>query len=126
MPTTTSVTTTYAGEFAKKYIAATLLASKTIDNVTQHLNINSKYVIKKYANEASFANLTCDFTPTGTIALTELILDPKQLQWQQKLCKKDFLNDWEAMQMGFGNNRTLPPLFGDFMLPLLSKTNAAS
>jgi hypothetical protein len=122
MPTVTSVTTTYAGEFAKKYIAATLLASKTVDNVTQHLNINNKYVIKKYANAASFDDLRCDFTPTGTLALTELILDPKQLQWQQKLCKKDFLLDWETMQMGFGNNRTLPPLLGDFMLQEMAKT----
>jgi len=32
MPTTTSITTTYAGEFSKKYISAALLSATTIEN----------------------------------------------------------------------------------------------
>ena len=31
MATTTSITTTYAGEFAKKYISAALLSANTVD-----------------------------------------------------------------------------------------------
>jgi hypothetical protein len=116
MPTSVTVTTTYAGEKAPGYIAATLLASKTIDAVTQHLNVPYKLVLKKYANEASFADLTCDFTPTGTVTLTEASLTPKQLQWQEKICKLEFIDDWESASMGFGNARTLPKEFGDFML----------
>lgn len=32
MPTTTSITTTYAGEFAGKYVKAALLSAPTIAN----------------------------------------------------------------------------------------------
>jgi hypothetical protein len=33
-----------------------------------------------------------------------------------QLCKKDFVNDWEAQSMGYGMAQTLPPKFSDFMI----------
>ena len=52
MATTTSITTTYAGEFAGDYIAAALLSGVTLSGggVTIKPNIKFKEVIKKLIN----------------------------------------------------------------------------
>jgi hypothetical protein len=49
MATTTSITTTYAGEFAGKYIAAALLSGTTLDKGLIEIkpNVKFKEVIKK-------------------------------------------------------------------------------
>ena len=49
LATTTSITSTYAGEFAGEYISAMLLAGKTLgDNtITIKPNIKYKEVVKK-------------------------------------------------------------------------------
>jgi len=46
MPTTTSITTTYAGEFAGKYIAAALLSAPTLEKggITIMPNVKFKQV----------------------------------------------------------------------------------
>ena len=76
MATTTSITTTYAGEFKDKIIAAALLSSPTIDNGGIEIKPNVKYkeVIKKLATDAILKDATCDFTATSTVTLTERIL----------------------------------------------------
>ena len=49
MATTTSITTTYAGEFAGKYISAALLSGNTLANelITVKPNVKFKEVMKK-------------------------------------------------------------------------------
>jgi hypothetical protein len=59
---------------------------------------------------------TCDFDATGTITLTERILEPKELQVNNQLCKKDFRSDWDAVSMGYSAFDTLPPSFADFLV----------
>jgi len=73
MATTTSITTTYAGEFAGKYIAAALLSASTIENggVEVRPNVKYKEVINKLALGDLVANATCDFTDTSSVTLTE-------------------------------------------------------
>ena len=58
MATTTSITTTYAGEFAGKYISAALLSANTIEKggIEVKPNIKFKEVIKKLATGALIAN----------------------------------------------------------------------
>ena len=118
LATTTSISTTYAGEFAGEYIAAALLSASTIDDggLTVKANIAFKEVIKKLATNALVASASCDFSPTSTITLTERIIEPKELQVNLQLCKYDFVNDWEAQSMGYGLGQTLPPKFTDFMI----------
>ena len=43
MATTTSITTTYAGEFAGKYISAALLSGKTLSEGSITVKPNVKY-----------------------------------------------------------------------------------
>lgn len=118
MPTTTSITTTYAGEFAGKYISAALLSASTIENGGIEVKPNVKYkeVIKKIATDAIVKDATCDFTATSTVTLTEKILQPEEFQVNLQLCKKDFHSDWEAVQMGYSAFDSLPPSFADFLL----------
>ena len=118
MATTTSITTTYAGQFAGKYIAAALLSGTTLDKGLIEIkpNVKFKEVIKKVATDNIVKNATCDFDPTSTLTLTERILQPEEFQVNLQLCKKDFRSDWEAVQMGYSVYDNLPPSFTDFLL----------
>jgi hypothetical protein len=118
MPTSTSITTTYAGEFAGQYISAALLSGKTLNESAIGIkpNVKFKEVIKKVDTSGLIANATCDFTDTGSVTLTERILQPEEFQVNVELCKKDFRSDWEAIQMGVGAFDQLPPKFADFLI----------
>jgi hypothetical protein len=118
MATTTSITTTYAGEFAGEYIAAALLSGSTIENglITVKPNVKHKEVLKKVSTDGLLKDASCDFTATSTLTLTERIIEPKELQVNLQLCKKDFRGDWEAIQMGMSAHDTLPPSFADFLI----------
>jgi hypothetical protein len=102
MATTTNVTTSYAGKYAGEYIRATFLANDTVNNVTFKENIDYKAVVKRITDDITFANATCDFAPTGTINITERILELKKLQVQRNLCLNDFLSDWGARDVQNG------------------------
>ena len=118
MPTTTSISTTYAGEFAGEYIAAALLEGSTISNggITVKPNVKLKEVIKKVSTDDIVKDATCDFDPTSTITLDERILQPEEQQVNLQLCKKDFVSDWEALSMGFSAHSNMPSKFSDFLL----------
>jgi hypothetical protein len=118
MATTTSITTTYAGEFAGQYISAALLSGTTLDNglITVKPNIKFKEVIKKVATDGLVKDSTCDFDATSTITLTERIIQPDYQQVNLQLCKKDFQNDWDAISMGYSAHQNLPTSFADFLI----------
>jgi hypothetical protein len=118
MATTTSITTTYAGEFAGKYIAAALLSADTLDKGLVEIKPNVKYkeVIKKIATGDLVANASCDFSASSSLTLTERILQPEEFQVNLQLCKKDFRSDWEAVQMGYSVYDNLPANFSDFLI----------
>ena len=118
MATTTSITTTYAGEFAGKYISAALLSGTTLANdlITIKPNIKFKEVMKKVATNDIVKNASCDFDPTSTVTLTEKILQPEQFQVNLQLCKKDFISDWEAVSMGYSAYSSLPSSFADLLI----------
>jgi hypothetical protein len=118
MATTTSITSTYAGEFAGKYIAAALLSGSTIENggIEVKPNVKFKEVVKKLATGDLVANASCDFTASSSVTLTERILQPEEFQVNLQLCKSDFVSDWEAVSMGYSAFDTLPKNFQDFLL----------
>jgi len=118
MATTTSITTTYAGESAGKYISAALLSGNTIANggLTIRPNVKFKEVVKRLELDGITKNGTCDFNDTSTLTLTERILEPKELQVNLELCKKDFRSDWDAIQMGYSAFDNLPSSFQDYLI----------
>ncbi len=118
MATTTSITTTYAGEFAGKYISAALLSANTIEKggIEVKPNIKFKEVIKKLATGDLIANGGCDFAATSSVTLTERIIEPETFQVNLELCKADFRSDWEAVSMGYSAFDSLPKTFQDYLL----------
>ena len=118
MATTTSITTTYAGEFAGKYISAALLSADTIEGggITIKPNVKFKEVMKTLSTDAIVKDATCDFSDTSTITLAEKILQPEEFQVNLELCKSDFVSDWEAISMGYSAFDELPANFADFLI----------
>ena len=114
-----SLATTYAGEFAGKYLSAALLSANTIDKggIEVKPNIKFKSVMKKVATGAVIADASCDFTKTDdAVTITERILQPKEFQVNLEFCKKDFSQDFEAIQMGYSAFDNMPPLFTDYII----------
>jgi len=114
----TSITTTYAGEFAGKYISAALLSADTLEGggITIKPNVKYKEVIKTLSTNALVKDAACDFADQSVVTLAERILQPEEFQVNLELCKKDFRSDWEAIEMGYSAFDTLPPSFADFLL----------
>ena len=113
-----SITTTYAGEFAGKYVSAALLSADTIEGggITVKPNVKYKEVMKTLSTNALVKDAACDFADQSTVTLAERILQPEEFQVNLELCKKDFHSDWEAVQMGYSAFDSLPPSFADFLL----------
>ena len=118
MATTTSITTTYSGEFAKKYISAALLSANTIENggIEVRPNVKYKEVIQKLATDAIVKDATCDFSATSTVTLTERILQPEEFQVNLQLCKKDWHSTWQSIEMGMSAFDSLPKSFADYLI----------
>jgi len=127
LSTTQSITTTYAGEFAGKYIAAALLSAPTLEKggITIMPNVKYKQVIKRVSTDDIIKNATCDFDPTSTVTLTEKILQPESFQVNLQLCKSDFRQDWDAIQMGYSAFDVLPKSFADFLIAHAAEKVAA-
>lgn len=118
MATTTSITTTYAGEFSKKYISAALLSANTIENggIEVMPNVKYKSVIQRLATDAIVKDATCAFDATSTVTLTERVITPEEFQVNLELCKKDFSSTWQSIEMGMSAFETLPKSFADYLI----------
>jgi hypothetical protein len=118
MATTTNITTTYAGEAAARYISAALTSGVTLNNgsITIEPNVRYKKVLRTLDTNAVVADATCDFTPTSTVTYGEQVLEPKELQVNLQLCKKDFADTWEALDMGFSAHLETPSSLAEYVL----------
>lgn len=119
MATSTTLTGNFAGEKASGYLYPAILAANTIGSgiVTTHENIKYKLNVRNLATTGFLANATCDFTDTGNVALSDVVLEPKELQVNIELCKKDFRTQWEAMEMrGAITGQELPASFQEFFI----------
>jgi hypothetical protein len=109
---------TYSGEAAAGYIAAALLSARTLDNklVTIMPNVKYKSVIQKLDVSGIVQDASCDFTTSGSVAISERILEPKELQVNLQLCKQEFVDSWEALQLGMSAFDEIPKNFNDFLI----------
>jgi len=109
---------TYAGEAASGYIAAALLSARTLDNklVTIMPNVKYKSVIQKLDVSGIVQDASCDFSTSGSVSISERILEPKELQVNLQLCKQEFVDSWEALQLGFSAFDEIPKNFNDFLI----------
>jgi hypothetical protein len=127
MPTTTSITTTYAGEFAGRYVAAALLSAPTLDKGLIEImpNVYYKSVIQKVNTDDILKDATCDFDPTSTVTLTERVLTLEEFQVNLQMCKKDFEQTWQAVEMGYSSFKNVPASFTDFIVAYAAERVAA-
>ena len=122
-----SITSTYAGEFAGKYVSAALLSGNTIANglIEVKPNVKFKEVLKRVSLSGAIANASCDFTDAGAVVLTERIIEPKELQVNLELCKTPFQSDWNAIEMGYSSHDVMPKTFADYFIGLMAAEIAA-
>ena len=127
MATTTSITTTYAGEFAGRYVAAALLSAPTLDKGLIEImpNVYYKSVIQKVNTDDILKDATCDFDPTSTVTLTERVLTLEEFQVNLQMCKKDFEQTWQAVEMGYSSFKNVPASFTDFIVAYAAEKVAA-
>ena len=120
--------TTYAGQFAGKYISAALLSAPTIENggVTVLPNVKHKEVLQNIATSALLADATCDFDTTQTVTLTEKILEVKDLMVNLQLCRSNFHNTWQSIEMGASAFSDIPKSFEDYLLGYTAAKVAAA
>ncbi len=127
MPNPT-ITTTYAGQWAGKYVSAALLSAPTIEGggVTGMHNVKFKAVIQRLETTDFLKDATCDFTPVGTVDLTERVLEVKDLQVNMTLCKSEFHRTWQSIEMGYSSFDTLPKSFADYLIAYAAAAAAAA
>lgn len=127
MPNPVTSGTTYAGQFAGKYIAAALLSAPTLEQggVTILPNVAYKQVIEKLSTGNIVANASCDFTASGTVTLTERVLTTEEFQVNIQLCKADLQQTWQVAEMGYSSFSKLPKSFEDFVIAHVSAKVAA-
>jgi hypothetical protein len=112
-----TTTSNYAGKAAGFYISAALKSAVSLDYLTMIENVKFKSNIQKMdATVTPIAAATCDFTGAGTLALTEKVLTPVNLQINLDLCKATLLDSWEALQMRAGAGAPPPASFDDYVI----------
>ena len=111
-----TVTSNYSGKAFGQYISAALKEAKSLEGLTVLENVKYKENIRKMAGSSLVADATCDFTDAGTLALTEKVLTPKNLQINVDLCKKTLLSGWEAEEMRAGAFNRTAPTFDQYVL----------
>jgi len=121
-----TVTSNYAGKVFGQYISAALKEAKSLEGLTVLENIKYKENIRKMAGSTLVKDATCDFTDAGTLALTEAVLQPKNLQINVDLCKKTLLSGWEAEEMKAGSVNRNAPTFDQYVLAYFGEIIADS
>jgi len=113
-----SITSSYAGEFAGKYIAAALLSADTLEGggITIRPNVKFKETMRTLSTNGLVKDAECGFSDASDVTIADRVLTPKELQVNLQLCKKDFHNQWEAEQMGYGAFDELPASFTDYLI----------
>tara|TARA_R100000742_G_C4263204_1_gene81057 strand:+ start:199 stop:1113 length:915 start_codon:yes stop_codon:yes gene_type:complete len=116
-----TTTSNFAGKAAGFYISAALKEAKSLDYLTMIENIKFKSNIQRMAGSGVVADATCDFNDAGTLALTEKVLEPKNLQINLDLCKSTLLDSWEALQMRAGAGAPPPASFDDYVISYMGE-----
>jgi len=116
-----TTTSNFAGKAAGFYISAALNQANSLDYLTMIENIKFKSNIQKMAGSSLVADATCDFVGAGTLAFTENVLEPKNLQINLDLCKATLLDSWEALQMRAGAGAPPPASFDDYVISYMGE-----
>jgi hypothetical protein len=106
MPNPVLLNNTYSGQLAGEIVAKALLSNVSTQYVTMKPNVPYKSVVRKIDDTVTFAAGTCDFTPTGTINLSERVLTLEEFQVQREICKRELFTDWSTADVMSGRVST--------------------
>ena len=122
-----TTTSNFAGKAAGFYISQALQSAVSLDYMTMIENIKFKSNIQRMTGSADGAGnglveaASCDYTTAGTLALTEKVLEPQNLQINLTLCKSTLLDSWEALQMRAGAGAPPPASFDDYVISYMGE-----
>ena len=116
----------FSGKAAGFYISAALQQANSLEYLTMIENIKFKSNIQNMAGSGLVTAASCDFTTAGTLALTEKVLEPANLQVNLQLCKATLLDSWEALQMRAGAGAPPPASFDDYVISYMGEIIASS
>ena len=116
-----TTTSNFSGKAAGFYISAALKEATSLDYLTMIENVKFKSNIQRMAGSGVVVDATCDFNNAGTLALTEKVLEPKNLQINLDLCKSTLLDSWEALQMRAGAGAPPPASFDDYVISYMGE-----
>ena len=115
-----TTTSNFSGKAAGFYISAALKEAKSLEYLTMMENVKFKSNIQKQALSGVLADATCNFTEAGTLAMTEAVLEVKNLQVNLDLCKSTLLDSWESLQMRAGAGAPPPASFDDYVISYMA------
>ena len=116
-----TVTSNFAGKAAGFYISAALKQATSLDYLTTMENVKYKSNIQRMAGSTVVRDASCDFTDHGTLALTEKVLEPKNLQINIDLCKTTLLSSFESIEMRAGAGAMPPVSFEDYVISYMGE-----
>jgi hypothetical protein len=111
MATSITVNSNYNGEVAGEIVGKAFKEADTIAKglVTVLPNIPVKTSIRKIDYGNGRQDFSCGFTPSGSVTLSEVVLEPKKIKNEAEICKEDFRNVWDTATMGFSaHNDNMP------------------
>lgn len=111
MATTKNFTTTYSGEAAKEYLLPALVGGETLstDGLTIKTGVKYKYKLKTLSSSGLVQSGTCEYNPTGTIAISEVELEPKKSKVNADICFDDLYDLWDSEDMADGSHSEQAP-----------------
>ena len=123
MATTTSITTSYAGQDAGQIVSRALFSASTLENnlIAFKPNVKHKTILKRLATGTLVQAAGCDFNADSTISLDERALEVVKLKVNLQVCKDDFMDDYLALEMGNSAHGDLPKSFSDFLIEEMRK-----
>ncbi|QDP49326.1 MAG: hypothetical protein Unbinned3065contig1007_40 [Prokaryotic dsDNA virus sp.] len=115
------ITSNYAGKAAGFYVNAALNEAKSLEFMTKIENIKYKSNIQKYAGGSLIVDAGCGFSTGGNLTGTEAVLEPSNLMINLQICKNEFLDSFEALQMRAGAGANPPASFEDYVMSYIGE-----
>lgn len=124
MPTTTTVSSNYAGKEAGAIIGASFKEADTLAKglVTIAQNVNNKLNMRRIRYTDGTTAYSCGHTPAGAIVLNERVLEPVKLKNDFDVCKEDFRATWSEDLLG--SSASNPNMAGDLQAAILAEVLA--
>lgn len=112
-----SVTSNYVGKFVNELYSSAIFNAASIARVSLLPGLKGTGFLPRLEVSDVLQDASCDFTPAGTVSLSEKEVSNKKLAVMLQFCKTDLVNSFYVEQMKVGaNNDSIPTTLNDFIL----------